>query len=522
MSSNEIIFPRYEELYVVSDLHLGGTAGIRIFKQGKKLASLISHLAAREPEGGGLLTLALNGDVIDTLAERMEGYMAYPDEAVRILHDVMNHPDFAPVWQALRGFVGRPKHRLLVMIGNHDLELAYPHVQEQMLRELAGDDEAARGRVVFSTMGVGHTCRVGPDDARAMKVVCLHGNEFDSWNAVDPESMARIVRASCLGMRSLLPEDPPNAGTQLVKRVMNDVKREFPFVDLLKPEIETVFNVLMAVDPGTLKKVPGIVSAVTSSSTTGARRVDRVLGQAGDDDDVKAASGPTLSWSKGESFGKFLDESSGGGESMLDRAWSGAEAASTPEESADEVLGLRDMLGTTVRYWVRRITSEPKEALRTALLDWIGNDNTWDLDGPDDLADQLGKLGIAADVVIAGHTHLRRQKMIGGRTLRSQALYLNTGTWARLMKLQRSSLEPGAFESLWRALTAGTMEALDALGPDTLMNQGTVGVVRFDATQDAVVAAVCEKLDEDPVAAPLPVLRDVGNKPVWTSVSRSA
>jgi hypothetical protein len=96
-------------------------------------------------------------------------------------------------------------------------------------------------------------------------------------------------------------------------------------------------------------------------------------------------------------------------------------------------------------------------------------------------------------VVIAGHTHLRRQKRLParGRAAR-RPLYLNTGTWARLMRLTKERLATkAAFAEVWAALSAKKMAALDALGEDVL-NQPTVAVVRGERNGSGTVAALCE------------------------------
>jgi hypothetical protein len=63
-------------------------------------------------------------------------------------------------------------------------------------------------------------------------------------------------------------------------------------------------------------------------------------------------------------------------------------------------------------------------------------------------------------VVIAGHTHLAR--VLGRRTL-GNALYINTGTWAWLMKLDPAQLESAEkFRPVFEQLTAASrIEDLD-------------------------------------------------------------
>ena len=44
----------------------------------------------------------------------------------------------APVWKALKKFVRTKDRRLIITLGNHDLELALPWVREHLLGLIAG------------------------------------------------------------------------------------------------------------------------------------------------------------------------------------------------------------------------------------------------------------------------------------------------------------------------------------------------------------------------------------------------
>lgn len=55
-----------DELYFLSDLHLGGDPGSQAFNESANLAAFIRYLAARDTERR--IILVLGGDVIDFLA----------------------------------------------------------------------------------------------------------------------------------------------------------------------------------------------------------------------------------------------------------------------------------------------------------------------------------------------------------------------------------------------------------------------------------------------------------------------
>ena len=94
--------PQYDELHVVSDIHMGGRPGFQILKEGKRLADFIRWVGQQRPDGR--VALVLNGDVFDSLAEDIQGYVA-ADEAVTMITRIFNDQTFAPVWDALKNFV---------------------------------------------------------------------------------------------------------------------------------------------------------------------------------------------------------------------------------------------------------------------------------------------------------------------------------------------------------------------------------------------------------------------------------
>ena len=81
---------------------MGGPQGFQILKETTRLANFIRWVAAQR--AGERVALILNGDVIDTLAEDISGYIAI-DEAVSTVHRIMGDPSFEPIWDALAHFV---------------------------------------------------------------------------------------------------------------------------------------------------------------------------------------------------------------------------------------------------------------------------------------------------------------------------------------------------------------------------------------------------------------------------------
>lgn len=148
----------FDELYVISDLHLGGEPGFQIFKQGNEARRLLEYL--RQRPAGLRVCLVINGDLVDFLAEPGATYFD-PLGAGAKLDRIVHDPAFSPVFDGLREFVATPNTSLVITLGNHDLELALPWVREQLLQELCRDDPAARGRITLAFDGTGFRCEVG-------------------------------------------------------------------------------------------------------------------------------------------------------------------------------------------------------------------------------------------------------------------------------------------------------------------------------------------------------------------------
>jgi UDP-2,3-diacylglucosamine pyrophosphatase LpxH len=449
MSGKNVYIPddfiqEYDEVHVISDLHIGGRPGFQIFDSGSELGALISHLYQ---DTGKSVLLVINGDFIDFLAEDNAEYFD-PAGAAGKLERIFADGAFKPVWGALKEFVKADKRRLIVNLGNHDLELALPWVQECFFREIAGDDAVARGRIAFVTGGQGVLCRVGK-----VRVLCAHGNESDDWNLVGQTDLQRMA-GDCLKHREA-EEWTPNAGTKLVIDVMNDIKKDYPFVDLLKPETGGVIPILLAAAPEHRAKLLKFVAVTPKLAKDKLFRFAGLLSGGEDDvarDDWREVDDQSL-WREIESMHEG-DIAPG----RLDPG--GAEARR---------LGLIDAAWSAVRG------EDKVESLREALERLI-KDRSFDLALKDDTYKYYDEnIGPGVDVVIAGHTHLARAvpRSNGGR-------YYNTGTWARLIHLSPQVLNNRKeFQRVYDALTAKKMQALDEC-EGLVMRRRTVAAVWRD------------------------------------------
>ena len=289
------------------------------------------------------------------------------------------------MWSALASFVRQAGRRLVFTIGNHDIELSLPAVQHSIRRRLAGDDEAADGRIEFAVDGAGYSCYVG--DAR---VFCTHGNEVDGWNVIDHDALCKLVRDQNAGMPFHAAAWTPCAGTRLVRDVMNRVKRRRPWVDLLKPEKNVVLGVLLTIDPRLVSTIPAMIPVAWRRGIGELQSRGLLSSNEGSETDATVVTGPAV-WS--DIVGP-----------QLQRVISGVDARGAMSPSDVHVPGVDPMLldierelasGSPVASvlddlegtlgWPRMLFDRLQavggvEALRRALLDWHDDDHSFDLD----------------------------------------------------------------------------------------------------------------------------------------------
>ena len=446
--------PSFDDLYVISDLHMGGEPGFQILQHTNRLAGFIHRLASQTPERR--LALVLNGDVIDTLAEdkkTVPDYVAMQD-APQVVAGIIDRDAFSGIWQALVDFVRTPNRHLVIVIGNHDIELALPAVQRMLTARLVGDKPAARAQLEFSTTGGGYPCKVGDK-----RVFCTHGNETDAWNYNRYEALAQLGRHVDVGKP--LDNWQANAGTRIVKEVMNEVKTRYKWIDLLKPENKAMLGgVLLTLDPRQARKLADIIAILPDRVTAGFDRDSRLGGAEATPADAPVSPfdqmlGPHLQQlrpAQGASPAPRADD-------MLLAAESALQDGLGASSANESTLGSFQLIWDRMTGW---LTGMPKEeALRRALLDWLDGDRSFDPTygkQADDKAIVASIAFAAADFIVAGHIHLARDIDLGnGRR------YLNSGTWIRLIHLTPTLLDDSAVfrTTLYPALDKGGMADLD-------------------------------------------------------------
>lgn len=478
---------KFNELYVISDTHFGGEksggSNFQVFDRGDRLSAFVNHITESNPNNE--VALVINGDLIDSLAEPdINGYVALDENAARkMMQRLYNDPSFKVVWDSLGAFIKTENRHLIILLGNHDIELALPVVEQSMRHHLAGDSGDVQARLHFYTHGTGYRCAVG-----SAEIYCTHGNEYDDWNWVDQHKLSQLANAMSSG-RSVPQDDwTPNAGTRLVVDVMNHVKKRFPFVDALKPETAAIAAVLLSLDTELFKKVD-LRSAlpIFRSKRRGKAMTSRILSVDGTDGlgDIKIEPAD-LSQILGANLSELIESESSESDSL--------KLAIDALDSDDQLEGIDDsieVLGwSDIVAGVLRLKSE-HEALRHALKDWVKDGKTFDpLNEDDDYFKHLqDKVGNDIDFVITGHTHLCRSL-----PMHRGAHYFNTGTWIRLLKFTVASVnDKDAFkDEIWPALRSGRMEDLDTL--NIASDEGGKTPLRYDRTNTVHICEIGRKV----------------------------
>jgi UDP-2,3-diacylglucosamine pyrophosphatase LpxH len=475
----------FDELHTVSDLHLGGREGAEVFCSERELAALIDW-AANRARDGRRVAFGILGDIVDFLAFDGSGYFN-PQRAVEWLDEVATKRPTKVVFEALRAFTARESATLVLVLGNHDIELALPDVRQRLIDHCAGSN-AQRVRVVFD--GTGYECRVGGESGAT--VLCLHGNERDKWNCIDHGALQRSVRSVRIGG---LPAQPvaPNAGTRLVIDALNQAKRHIPFIDLLQPEQEVALRVVLALSEQ--ERGVGLASALAPAAKiwdqlreAESKLARGTLGVEPADDPLAALeveSDAKSEWSTADARATYASDLF---EKTEMRFENDADPLDPKTIGSNGALGLLD---DAVRWFTR---GSLPEALRRA----IGPDGDADepsnnvLVGSADASVEAIRSWVRKDrdVVIAGHTHVEKfieTKRAGGVS----SVFMNSGTWIRVIRLLPQWLEEGTFaKELFPALLGRTMRDLDAAkvsGLPLVSHYRTVASVESTAS-GAVVA----------------------------------
>lgn len=406
---------------VISDIHLANGQPDMI-SDPALLTQFINQLPQLFPTDSSSqekLELIIAGDFIDYL--NIQEYSAWtvdPALSVKKLGDVTDRSQFAPVFDALAAHVGRGQP-LTILLGNHDVELALPPVQDALLRRLG----ASPHDVLYVTDGRAY--RLG-------QALIEHGNRYDDANANDWTGLRAIVSALSRGEHPTVDLEV-SAGSKLVIKVVNPLKDTYPFVNLLQPVGEMLLLLLLEFEPSLAWQVDMLGRLLNSKRLADRNRLGQQPG-ATRNVSAQAAAGPVEDAELVTLFGDTYRQ---------------LHSQPNANVAAGDVLSLlvrpgRDGLAA---YFDRQapVPIERLRKIRAALKRIIDNDKTDNLD----IAD--GPCGAAArrllqsrdvQAVVMGHTHLPRY-------FRSDdGVYLNSGTWIDRLRIPHAVLAEGAEREL--------------------------------------------------------------------------
>lgn len=431
-------------IYVISDLHVGGAypdsaaplldrrRGFRMMTRVAELAAFVRNVA-RQPDPPRA-ELVINGDFLDFLAEEVgpldpdeppkwKAFRGGREEALDVFRTLVKRDQ--DLFDALRELLASGKG-LTVLLGNHDVELSLPDVRAALQEELGP------GRFRFL------------DDGQALDlgdVLIEHGNLFDPANVVDFDGLRLFRALYSRGWRKDIGKvfQPP-AGSRLVAEVMNPIKVDYGFVDLLKPESEPLFSLLLAIEPGYRGKLDELARTLAAAARTlvprrGApwqlRNVSSAGGATATLSDVAGGDAHAPSALDDLVAATVADEAARAG--LLAEVPAGARPTDVAGGVWRARKGLLSLLlgGDDDGDLIGRIP-QVQATLRT-LSDDLSFDRAKEEGRYRDAAAWLSESGPEAKgyrLVVFGHTHHAKDIDLP----ETGARYLNTGTWANLMR----------------------------------------------------------------------------------------
>ena len=156
----ELELPADGRLVFVSDVHLTGGGPVADFGAAGEFVELVDGLGRHDGE----VLLVLGGDILDLLQAG-----GPPAEAV---DRILGAGDAEAVARALREAAGRPRVRVVYLVGNHDAALAWHGAARRRVAEALGVTAVAlRARIT-----------VRCQDGEAVTVLAEHGHALDVYN----------------------------------------------------------------------------------------------------------------------------------------------------------------------------------------------------------------------------------------------------------------------------------------------------------------------------------------------------
>jgi hypothetical protein len=236
---------------------------------------------------------------------------------------------------------------------------------------------------------------------------------------------------------------------------MNEIKRKYAFVDLLKPEVQALVPVLIALDAAKAATLQRIVAVASRLSWDRVRRATGFLSQGEEAAPTPLELEESGLWAKRE-----RTRSPGGNGAIAPQRTEATVVVAAAEENfrsgMDPVAlvdsAVADQLGKFSAGWAWTRGKSKEEVLYEAVRD-LEKDRSFDLNAPDETFHRIDKfVGAEFDYVVTGHTHMERQlpREHGPGT------YFNTGSWVPRIRFTREMLASiRSFRPVFEALQNG-------------------------------------------------------------------
>lgn len=405
-----------ERVVVISDIHLGIGNDLAIFHAEDALCKFLDYHAALIDS----IDLVILGDALDYL--QVSPYLCFKEDVAKSkTAAIVSH--HLPVFQALQRFIkpqaGLGRKRIIWAIGNHDLELQFNQARQEIEKVVLGDSASKDAlRWILSGDHLDYHLK------NNAKIRLVHGNKHDLWNAIDYEHTQKIADQG--GDKDF--RYPP--GSILVADVLNPLKQGgYKHIDLLKPETTVALPLCLALWPDDTNKL--LEKALTPLGGWGKSRLKQAFStQKPVFDGNRQKAAPTLPTSGAELLARTLQATLSKNDDLALQdddlpLWLCASDLNASVTDFIEKPAIKDFA-----------TDFRKRAfgalLRGAAKRLNGSSKAFDLEEPDD-NDLPIKNSFSDQVilVVAGHSHLARAVSYRG------GYYINTGTWADLMRLPR-------------------------------------------------------------------------------------
>ena len=397
---------------IVSDLHVGEAGPLEDFLFEADFCRFLAHLASQAGPTGRPAELIINGDFFDFLQIAPLRAGPIQDAADKLVRARKGHQH---LFTELAAFV-RDGHRLVVIPGNHDIELSEGAIQSALRQELFTNDAASQARIIFPDEQLPEHFSGrsrGSFVYRLPGVYIEHGNQFDPFNRFDYSRF--YVDEELTQVR--LP-----SGSHFVYRVFNEAESRFGYLDKLRPR-RAAFLLFCLLD---------IRLALN--------RIGALLGLGAEMVSSELQLLYELSKTQTE-VGTGARGSSSTAEQEL--AWLGqyAEALSILQHEQASMLPGDADLGARGR--LSPLFAQAATQILHAVLDLLTSraDRS---DQRDDYAQAAEALlqSENADIVLFGHTHGLREIAYGSKR------YFNTGTWVGLVDWDLAELRNARPEAM--------------------------------------------------------------------------